>query len=134
MSEANIQLAKQGYADFGRGDIPAVLAILDENTEWVIPGDLPDSGTWRGKAAVAKFFQLVGETWDFQAFEPRHYVASDNRVVALGSYTATSRATGKQVSAEWAMVWEFRNGKVARLQEFTDTLALHNAISGRASA
>ena len=38
-TEANIQIAKKAYADFGRGDLPAILAVLDDNVEWITPGE-----------------------------------------------------------------------------------------------
>src|SRR5262245_34447019 len=125
MSQTNIQIVQKGYADFGRGDIPAVLSILDANVEWVIPGDVPDSEAYHGPTEVATFFQLVRDTWDFQAFEPRDFIAPGDAVVALGMYTATGRRTKKQITAEWAMLWRFRDGKVVYFREYTDTLAIH---------
>ena len=99
-TEANIQIAKKAYADFGRGDIAAILAVLDDNVEWTTPGEgVPTAGTRRGKAEVAKFFQTVAETWDFQAFEPRDYIASGDQVAVCGSYTATARSTGRQITS-----------------------------------
>jgi uncharacterized protein len=133
-NDTNIQIVQKGYADFLKGDVPAVLAILDENVEWIIPGDLPDSGTYRGPAAVAKFFQLVAEMWTFQAFNPREYIASGDKVAAIGSYTAISNATGKSVSSDWVMVWTIRNGKVTNFREYTDTQALHDAIQKSTAA
>src|SRR5437867_9211257 len=100
MSEANIQIAKNAYAAFGRGDIAAILNVLDENIVWTTPGNMPDSGTRRGPAEAAKFFQSVGELWDFQAFEPRDYIASGEQVAVVGSYTGTARSTGRQVTAQ----------------------------------
>jgi uncharacterized protein len=134
MSAANVEIVKKAYEDFGRGDIAAILEILDENVVWTTPGNLPDSGTRRGPAEVAQFFQIVNDTWTFQAFEPRDFIASGDQVAAVGSYTATTRSTGRQASADWVMVWKFRDGKVTNYQEYTDTAALENAMIARASA
>ena len=134
MSEANIQIAKNAYAAFGRGDIAAILEVLDEKIVWTTPGNLPDSGTRRGRAEVAQFFQSVTSTWDFQAFEPRDYIASGDQVAVVGSYTVTARSTGRQATGEWVMVWKFRDGKVTNFQEYTDTAALENAVTARATA
>ena len=131
-TESNIQIVQKAYADFGRGDVPAILAVLDENVEWIIPGKLPESGTWRRPAEVLKFFQSVGATWDFQAFEPRDFIASGDQVAAVGSYTATSRSTGRQVTAQWVMIWKFRGGKVTNFQEYTDTGAAERALAAAA--
>jgi ketosteroid isomerase-like protein len=133
--EDNIQIAKKGYADFGRGDIAAILESLDENIVWSSPDiGIPPGGTYHGKAGVAQFFQHVSERWEFQAFEPKHFVASGDQVVALGSYTATAKATGRQVTADWAMAWTIRDGKVVRFQEYTDSAALRDALTARAIA
>ena len=134
-TEANIQIAKKAYADFGRGDIAAILAVLDDNVEWTTPGEgVPTAGTRRGKAEVARFFETVAATWNFQAFEPRDYIASGDQVVVCGSYTATARSTGRQITSEWVMVWKLSDGKVTNFREHTDTAALAGAVSGRAAA
>jgi ketosteroid isomerase-like protein len=130
----NIQIAQKTYADFGRGDIAAVLNAVDENVEWVTPDiGQASGGTYRGRAEVAKFFQQVGETWEFRAFEPREYIASGDQVAVLGSYFFTSRATGRSASCDWVMVWKMRDGKVVHFQEYTDTAVLRDALT-RASA
>ncbi|HEY1337311.1 MAG TPA: nuclear transport factor 2 family protein [Bryobacteraceae bacterium] len=135
-SQDNVNIARKAYADFQRGDIAAILAVLDDSIEWSTPGDasLPTAGTRRGKAAVAEFFKVVGETWDFDKFEPRDYLADGDRVVALGHYDARCRTTGRRASADWAMAWEFRNGKVTHFQEYTDTQVLSNATMQHARA
>jgi ketosteroid isomerase-like protein len=135
MSQANIEIAKNCYAAFQRGDIPYILAAVADDIEWINPGVLvPTGGVHRGKAGVARFFELVGDTWDFTGFEPREYVASGDTLVVLGSYAAHARATGKPVSSEWAMVWKFRDGKVAYFREHTDTEALAAAVTKAAAA
>ena len=134
-TEANIQIAKKAYADFGRGDIAALLAVLDDNVEWTTPGEgLPTSGTRLGKTEVARFFQTVAETWEFTVFEPRDYIAAGDQIAVCGSYTATARSTGRQVKSEWVMVWKLRDGKVTRFQEYMDTAAARDAYSARVAA
>ena len=135
MSQANIEIAKSCYAAFGRGDIPAILAVLANDIEWTTPGEgVPTQGVRRSVAEVARFFEIVAATWDFTAFEPREYVASGDTVVAIGTYAAIARATGKQASSEWVMVWKMRDGKVTYFREFTDTQALAAAVGARAAA
>ena len=129
MSQANIEIVKNCYAAFGRGDIPTILASLAEDVDWSNPGEgLPTCGHRRGVAEVTQFFQTVGETWNFTAFEPREYIASNDAVVAIGSYSATAKATGKSVTTDWVMVWKFSGGKIAYFKEYTDTLALAAAV------
>ncbi|HUI78712.1 MAG TPA: nuclear transport factor 2 family protein [Bryobacteraceae bacterium] len=134
--EDNIKIAKKAYADFQSGNIPGILAALDDNIEWTT-ADIPEmagTGAVKGKDKVLTFFKTVGETWDFQAFEPKEYIASGDQLVVLGSYRPRSRKTGNTVSAAWAMAWRFRNGKVTHFQEYTDSAALRSALTARASA
>lgn len=135
MSQANIEIVKNCYAAFGRRDIAFILSVLADDIEWTTPGEgVPTEGTRRSVAEVARFFEIVGATWNFTAFEPREYVGSGNTVAAIGSYTAIAQATGKRVSSEWVMVWKMRDGKVTYFREFTDTQALAAAVSARAAA
>ena len=132
MSEAqNTQAVKDAYAAFGRGDVAAILALVDDNVEWEgvkgTEGVAPHSGLRRGKAAVGEFFQIVGSTLDFQLFEPREFVAQGDTVVAVGAYKVTVKATRRQSGSDWVMVFNFRNGKIVRFREFTDSASIVRA-------
>jgi uncharacterized protein len=52
--EENVQVVKNFFAAIGSGDKQALLALVDEGMEWIIPGeDWPLAGTHRGHAGVA---------------------------------------------------------------------------------
>ena len=134
MSEAqNTQSVKDAYAAFGRGDVNAILAMVDDSIEWDgvkgAEGVAPQAGLRRGKVAVGAFFQQVGSTLDFQAFEPKEFVAQGDSVVAVGFYKATVKATQRQTGSDWVMVFNFRGGKIVRFREFTDSAALVRAYA-----
>lgn len=91
---------------------------------------MPGSGTKHGHAGVLDFFKGVKERWDFEAFEPREYIASGEVLAVEGYYRAKARATGLVAESGWVMVWRFRNGKCIHFQEYTDTAALIKAFVG----
>jgi|SRR5579883_1845269 ketosteroid isomerase-like protein len=134
--QQNIEVAKAGYAAFGRGDMAGIVALLDENVEWNMPGKgvLPTGGIRKGPAEILQFFATVAQTWEFEIFEPREYVASGDRVCAIGYYRARSRKTGRVAESDWVMVWRIRGGKCVHLQEYTDTAALGAVVAGAAAA
>ena len=74
---ANIETVRRLYADFGRGDIPALLAALDPDVEWINAG--PDAiayaGTRRGLAQVREFFATRAASVEVRTFEPREFLA-----------------------------------------------------------
>lgn len=126
MSEAqNTQLVKDAYAAFLRGDVNAILAMVDDNVDWhgVIgtEGVLPQAGRRHGRAAVAEFFRQVAESTNFEAFEPREFIAQGDRVAVLGHYTGTTNPSGQRFASDWAMIFDIRNGRFVRFREFTDS-------------
>ena len=129
---ANVETAKRGYEAFGRGDIPAVLELLDENCAWISPGPgdkLPWAGAFKGKQQVANFFAQVGQNLEFSEFAPREFIEQGDTVVVLGVSTGRTKKTGKTVKDEWAHVFKFRQGKVVSWQEYVDTAANVAAMS-----
>jgi uncharacterized protein len=126
-ADHNIETIRNAYAAFSRGDLPSVLGAFDDGIQWITPGNTDLAGERNGKEEVTGFFRTLKEHWEFLAFEPAEYVASGDRVVALGRYEVRSRQTGRTVASHWAMVWTFRAGKAVRFQEYTDTSALEAA-------
>jgi ketosteroid isomerase-like protein len=124
--EQNIDTVRQGYAAFGRGDLPGLLALLDDQVSWVTPGptDLPTAGTRRGPSAVAQFFQSLTQIVDILRFEPKDFVAQGDRVVVLGDETTRVKATGKNVDFNWVHIFDVRNGRVVAFEERGDVSAL----------
>ena len=45
----NTKVVQQAYDAFGRGDIPGLLALLDDSVEWSSPKTLPHGGDFRGR-------------------------------------------------------------------------------------
>ncbi len=128
-ADTNIQIVQRAYADFSRGNVAAVLAIIGEDIQWLTPGNSATAGERQGKDEVAAFFRTLQEQWEFLAFEAAEYIAQEDRVVALGRYEVRSRHSHRTAASHWAMVWTFRDGKAVRFQEYTDTAALEEAAS-----
>lgn len=133
MSEsANIKTVQQLYADFGRGDLPALLAALDPAVEWINAG--PDliayAGARHGVAQVREFFDTLAASIEVQTFEPREFFAQGDRVVVLGGWSGRVKATGREYASEWAMAWTVSHGTVAAFRSYEDTHAVATAFAG----
>jgi ketosteroid isomerase-like protein len=126
MSEArNTETVKECYAAFQRGDVATILSKLDDNVEWEgvkgTEGVVPHAGVRHGRGAVTEFFQIVGSSLEFHAFEPKEFIAQGETVVAVGSYRATVKSTKKSIASDWVMIFNFRDGKIIRFRELTDS-------------
>jgi ketosteroid isomerase-like protein len=121
--QSNVEVVQATYEAFSRGDIPAVLARIDDSMVFTIYGSpaVPLSGVRRGVAGVTQFFAELAKTLEFSAFEPHDYIAQSDRVVALVHYAGKNRNTGRNFDAETAMVWTVRGGKLVKFIEYTDT-------------
>ena len=120
----NAEVVQTTYEAVGRGEIPA-LDLLTDDVQWTFQGPsmIPFAGTRRGRGGVAEFFSLVGETLEFQEFEPREFVAQGDTVVVLGFECSLVRPTERTFEQEWAHVYRLRDGKVAEFLALEDTAA-----------
>lgn len=122
MSNANV--VKDIYEAFGRADLPAVLARFDPGIYWKeAEGFLyADGNPYVGPQAVAQgvFMRILADVDNFVVAPERFHEGADS-VVVEGRYRGTMKKTGTPLDAQFAHVWELRDGKVVRFQQFTDT-------------
>ncbi|SNT09211.1 hypothetical protein SAMN06265795_113105 [Noviherbaspirillum humi] len=133
--QANTALVKQCYDDFLKGDLHHLLSCLAENIVWEIPtvDNIPFSGTRHGRDEVASFFTELSDAQTPRQFEPREYIAQDDKVVVLGHYAWEIMATGSEWNADWAHLWTIQNGRVIGFREYGDTLAESTAFGEQAA-
>ena len=127
------KVVQDAYAAFGRGDVNALLAVMDDNISWhAVYGasnKVPTSGARKGKPAVAEFFKTLSEAISFAKFEPREFIAQGDKVVTLGHYAGKANSTGRSFDSDWVMVFTVRNGKVVDFKEFSDSAQLNAAFA-----
>jgi len=133
MSNANIAHVQSMYAAFERGDVDTIIAGASPNIDWESVGrrsDFPALGPRQGAEQVREFFKIVADNEDFSDFSPREFYAADDRVFVLGSYKLMLKKTGKAVASEWVHVFTFKDGKVTRFREHTDTAQFAEGYRG----
>ncbi|MDH5175871.1 MAG: nuclear transport factor 2 family protein [Gammaproteobacteria bacterium] len=122
----NVKLTRGVYAAFAAGDIPGILSIFAPDIHWTEALGGPYGGVSIGPDAVVQnVFMRIGTEWDGYQAIPHEFVATGDTVVALGTYSGTYRQTGKSFTAPFAHVWKFKDGKVVRFEQITDT-AVHS--------
>ncbi|WP_250508899.1 nuclear transport factor 2 family protein [Caballeronia sp. GACF4] len=126
-TQANVQVVKDFFAALGSGDKQALLAISAEDIEWIVPGEWALAGTHRGHADLANLLQKASEMVDTSYPAPPEFVAQGDRVLVVGFATGRIKATNKTFEDHWIFAITVRNGKVASIREYIDTLALARA-------
>lgn len=112
------------YAALRAGDASALLAALHPEFRGRVTDGLPFGigGVADGPA------EMLRDVWAraFTHYElypdPEEYVpTADGRVLVLGWYVGTGRATGQPLRARFAHVVEVREGLVVALEQITDS-------------
>lgn len=129
--KTNLEIVKEGYANFLQGNIPALLDSLSDNIEWELPASahVDFAGKFKGKDGVLSFFENVANNNDISEFAVDTYIADGDNVVALGHLSATAKNTGKTSSNKWAHAWQLKDGKVVKHYEYADTAEIRDAFS-----
>ena len=74
------------------------------------------------------FFQTLPTYFEELRVEPETFVASDDRVVALGHHRG--RIKGQPLDAGFAMEWTMRNGKAIAFREYNDSGKILRLLEG----
>ncbi|WP_192805220.1 nuclear transport factor 2 family protein [Noviherbaspirillum aerium] len=127
--QENKQLVMQGYQKFQAQDIEGLMQNFADDIEWIgVESEyLPFSGTYRGKQEVMRYFGMLAQSQEAMQFEPREFIAENDKVVVCGDSQWLVRATGRSYTNPWVHVFTIRDGKVARFQQFNDTAAAERA-------
>jgi ketosteroid isomerase-like protein len=107
----NVELTRQGYAAFAKGDLATLAGQLADDVTWHVLGTGPLSGTYHGRDEVFGFFgRLAEETAGTFRLDVHDVLANDEHAVTLCTLSA-SRGD-KSIEIPVANVAHVRDGKV----------------------
>ena len=132
MSEENRKTVQGMYEAFGRGDIATVMGALDPDIEWWEAENFiyADGNPYVGPQAVLEgVFARLGGEWENFSVSPKEVLDAGETVVGHGYYAGRFRGNGRDVRAQFAHLFTFRNGKVVKFQQYTDTAQFKEAIA-----
>jgi len=119
------------YNAFAEGDIPTVLAGLDDNIVWneAEGNSLADGNPYKGPDAVLNgVFARLGAQWEnFTLVDIKLHEMANNQVLATLRYHGQNVKTGTSIDAQAAHHWTLKDGKVIGFQQYVDTKQLAEA-------
>lgn len=114
----NAELLREGYAAFGRGDLPAVQEIFDPNLVWHAYRLGQLGGDHAGWPAVQDFFlrtmQLTGGTF---RVEPLEILSNEGGAAAVVRSTGR-REDGRTLDSRQIHQFRMEEGKVHEVWQF----------------
>jgi len=127
---SNLDVIKMHYAASDRLDIAAMMADVSPEVRWTEMAGFPCAGTWVGpQQVIDNVFAVLGSAWEGYHFKLESLIDGGDRIVGVGDYRGTYRATGKPMHARVVHVWQLDHGKVVRFEQFTDTLLVSCAMA-----
>ncbi|MEO8436581.1 MAG: nuclear transport factor 2 family protein [Pyrinomonadaceae bacterium] len=131
MSQETVNTVRGLYDAFATGNIPAVLAALDPKVEWSEAEHFiyADGNPYIGPQAVLEgVFMKFAIEWDSFTVSPDEVLDAGETAIGLGHYSGTYKSNGANVRAQFAHFFTFRDGKVVKFQQYTDTAQFSEAI------
>jgi hypothetical protein len=120
----NVALIRGAYEAFAKGDVPAVLALLDPKIEWNEAEHFPywSSTPYVGPQAVVQgVFAHIPEDYDGFRVDIGRIVGLGDTVLVEARYRGSVKATGTKLDVQVAHVWDLRDGKIVKFQQYADT-------------
>ncbi|MEO9893189.1 nuclear transport factor 2 family protein [Aurantibacter sp.] len=119
------------YQSFSTGDIPGVLALMEDNIIWneAEGNSLAAGNPYKSPDAVLNgVFAPLGELWEnFRVVDVKLHEMVDDEVLATLRYKGKYLKTGTAINAQAAHLWKLKNGKIIAFQQYVDTKQLADA-------
>ena len=125
----NLEIVKSTYEGKTSEENGKNLAkYVADDISWTEAKGFPYAGTYIGLDNVTKnVFSRLGSEWIDYKFTPEDYVASEDKVVAYGTYTGTYKITGKSFTARVAHVWKLKDSQIISFEQFVDSQTVNDA-------
>jgi ketosteroid isomerase-like protein len=115
------ELARRGIDAYNRGDVQALLELLDEEVEVYTPPELPNAGTYRGHEGFLQWANQWEEAWEeFRLEIERIDLVGERYVVVTVRQFGRGVGSGVEVEMRIAQLWEALEDKVTRLHYCPD--------------
>jgi ketosteroid isomerase-like protein len=124
----HIALLRRIWDPFERGESTDLDPFFDAMAADVVFA-LSATDALRGKEAVRRYFEEEPKLLEAHPFEqPLEYLGAGNRVVQVGFETFRVKRTGATHQADWAWVYEFRDGRISRIVGIEDLSGIAEVV------
>jgi uncharacterized protein len=120
MSQDNIEIVREGYEHFNRGDIGWMVERMTPDISWTDSTVIPGAKTYHGTDEVRTYLESFDRIWEEARFEPEEFREHSDKVLVLARFVARGRQSGADVDAALAHLYEMRDGKGANVVTYFD--------------
>ena len=116
MSQENLEVVREMWAAYARGDFEASLEAYADEAVWDDTNYRPDGAVHVGRQALVDVVRTWRQAWEWESYnvevEQLHDSAGD-RVAVVLCETGRGRGGGIELTNRWGQVVTVRDGKIA---------------------
>jgi ketosteroid isomerase-like protein len=116
----NAEIVKRGYDAWNRGDISAVLELVDPHFEWHEASEVPGGGDVYTREQFESYLRSLGRVWDDFRLEPQELYQAGDHVLVEVLELARGRASGVDVAQRFVHVWTLRGRRACRMRAYLE--------------
>ena len=132
VSQRNVEIVRESFEAFGRGDFDAAFAAYDAGAEWQTADDEPDSNVYRGVPELRGFVAHLADPWTNRfgsAIRFEDFIDCGDWVVAPWSGRLHGHGSGIEIDVSETYAVLVRDGRIARVEEYRTVDQALDAVS-----
>jgi ketosteroid isomerase-like protein len=112
------QALQRAFEQFAQGDFRSVTTLYHPDVEWIEHRGVPGAGEFEGFEEVRRGFHGWLSSWQDYRLELLELHGSGERLFAAVRGSGRGASSGAYAQDLFFQVWTFRDGKVARIENF----------------
>ena len=120
MSRQNVEVVRRAFEAWNAGDLEGVIALITPETEFIPLRSQLDGDPYQGADGMRRFARDAQDEWEHLRIDPGEFHDLGDRVLMLGHFDARGRGSGMDVRFPVGWVARLRDGKITRLQTYSD--------------
>lgn len=119
------------FVSHGARDTPGLVELLADDVQWHTAEGHPYYGgrPWQGPDEVVEHVvNPVNGDWDNYQTRVDELIDGGDKVIMLGRYTGTNKATGRELDVPVCTIYRVRDGLIWSFEQYTDTAAFRRVM------
>jgi ketosteroid isomerase-like protein len=119
MSHQNVEVVREMYAAFARGDQAMLLSHLDAEMRVYDRPHHPEASVWEGREGFLRFAKTDWDAFDEVTYEPQDFAVRGAYVVVPIKQRGRGKGSALGVEESIVNVWKLRDGKCVELRNYS---------------
>lgn len=120
MSQKNVEIAKRAIDAFNASDVDVFTALTTPDFKWSPSMVAIEGEVFHGSEGIRRYFASLSSAWDEFLIQAERFAVGSDVAIMLGRLSGRGKNSGATVDASLGMVFDFRDGQIARIRGYLD--------------